>query len=312
MRGGGRCQVEHERLSLCSSHYSDQHSGPWHTWQQCREFWTPQEYKAYAENPINEPKYETVGWVRGPNSGQENLVPAVIFRHPSVRQAKRQIKTLIVPSREAKKRHQAAVREAIRHASSHLAMASHVAPLVVGWRNYYRTVIAKESFKRQDDLMFWNVVAKLRYKGSKTKAAAVQKAKVLNQLLPKHADQKITRHIKVKGTKSPYDGDWAYWATRLGKSPDLSPRKAALLKRQQGRCGHCHLRLIMENLLEVHHVDGNHKNNRQGNLQLLHRHCHQELTRTMLHDKATHVEEPCAVKIASTVLKPSGGSDTFA
>jgi len=36
------------------------------------------------------------------------------------------------------------------------------------------------------------------------------------------------------------------------------------------------------------------------------------LTRTMLHDKATHVEEPCAVKIASTVLKPSGGSDTFA
>lgn len=37
-----------------------------------------------------------------------------------------------------------------------------------------------------------------------------------------------------------------------------------------------------------------------------------QLTRTMLHDKATHVEEPCAVKIASTVLKPSGGSDTFA
>ena len=230
----------------------------------------------------------------------------------SVRQAKRKIKTLITPSREAKKRHQAAVREAIRQAPSHSAMASHVAPLVVGWRNYYRTVIAKESFKRQDDLMFWNVVAKLRYQGSKTTAAAVHKAKVLNNLLPQHADQTITRHIKVKGLKSPYDGDWAYWATRLGKSPDLSPRKAALLKRQQGRCGHCHLRLITGNLLEVHHVDGNHKHHRQGNLQLLHRHCHQELTRTMLHDKATHVEEPCAGKLARTVLKPSGGSDTFA
>jgi len=46
--------------------------------------------------------------------------------------------------------------------------------------------------------------------------------------------------------------------------------------------------------------------------RLLHRHCHQDLTRPMRHDKATHVEEPCAVKIASTVLKPSGGSDTFA
>jgi hypothetical protein len=56
-RGGGRCQVEHERFSLCYSHYSDRHSGPWQTCQKCREFWTPQEYKAYAENPINVPRY---------------------------------------------------------------------------------------------------------------------------------------------------------------------------------------------------------------------------------------------------------------
>ena len=27
LRGGGRCQVEHERLSLCYSHYEDQHGG---------------------------------------------------------------------------------------------------------------------------------------------------------------------------------------------------------------------------------------------------------------------------------------------
>jgi hypothetical protein len=26
-RGGGRCQVEHERFSLCYSHYQDQHGG---------------------------------------------------------------------------------------------------------------------------------------------------------------------------------------------------------------------------------------------------------------------------------------------
>src|SRR6059058_5213498 len=28
-RGGGRCQVEHERFSLCYSHYEDRHGGPW-------------------------------------------------------------------------------------------------------------------------------------------------------------------------------------------------------------------------------------------------------------------------------------------
>jgi RNA-directed DNA polymerase len=168
----------------------------------------------------------------------------------SVRQAKRMLKTLITPSREAKKRHQAAIREAIRQAPSHAALASQVRPIVVGWRNYYRTVLAKESFVRQDDLMFWSVVARLRREGSKTKATAVRMARVLNTPLPKHADQK-TQHIKVKGMRSPYDGDWAYWATRLGRSPDLSPRVAALIRMQQGRCGHCHLCLITGNLLEV-------------------------------------------------------------
>ena len=56
-RGGGRCQVEHERFTLCYSHYIDGHSGPWQTCQTCREFWTPQEYKAYAEHPLNVPRY---------------------------------------------------------------------------------------------------------------------------------------------------------------------------------------------------------------------------------------------------------------
>lgn len=57
VRGGGRCQYEHERFSLCYSHYIDNHPGPWQTCQTCRDFWTPAEYKAYAEHPINEPKY---------------------------------------------------------------------------------------------------------------------------------------------------------------------------------------------------------------------------------------------------------------
>src|SRR5712692_678077 len=33
-RGGGRCQVEHERFTLCYSHSIDGHSGPWQTCQQ--------------------------------------------------------------------------------------------------------------------------------------------------------------------------------------------------------------------------------------------------------------------------------------
>ena len=56
-RGGGRCQVEHERFSMCYSHYEDKHDGPWESCQKCREFWSPRDYQRYAENPINWPKY---------------------------------------------------------------------------------------------------------------------------------------------------------------------------------------------------------------------------------------------------------------
>jgi RNA-directed DNA polymerase len=33
--------------------------------------------------------------------------------------------------------------------------------------------------------------------------------------LPRHPETPITRHAKVAGTRSPYDGDWAYWGLRL-------------------------------------------------------------------------------------------------
>jgi len=229
----------------------------------------------------------------------------------SVQHARKGRKTLIKPSREAEKSHQESIKDTLQHAPNTKAMISRLVPKIVGWRHYYRTVVSRKSFEKMDHLMYWKVFAKLRRDGN-AKTATKHKADAVHALLPKHADQKITRHIKVKGMRSPFDGDWAYWATRLGKSPDLTPRQAKPLKSQKGRCGHCHQCCSTEDLLEVHHVDGNHKNDRQANLQLLHRHCHQDITRTMRHDKAKHVEEPCAAKVASTVLKPSGRGDPFA
>ncbi len=44
-RGGGRCQVEHERFRLGYSHYEDQPGGPWESCQKCRDFWTPSDDK---------------------------------------------------------------------------------------------------------------------------------------------------------------------------------------------------------------------------------------------------------------------------
>ncbi len=57
IRGGGRCQYEHERFGLCHFHYIERHLGPWQNCEKCRELWTPKEYKDRVENPINMPKY---------------------------------------------------------------------------------------------------------------------------------------------------------------------------------------------------------------------------------------------------------------
>ena len=45
-----------------------------------------------------------------------------------------------------------------------------------------------------------------------------------------HSEHKIKRHIKIIGTKSPYNSDWEYWTTRLGKMPGIKPKLAKLMK----------------------------------------------------------------------------------
>lgn len=53
-QGGGYCQVEHERFSLCHSHYSDGHQGHWETCVECKRYWSPEDYKTYSSH---KPKY---------------------------------------------------------------------------------------------------------------------------------------------------------------------------------------------------------------------------------------------------------------
>jgi hypothetical protein len=57
----------------------------------------------------------------------------------------------------------------------------------------------------------------------------------------KHGQAHIQRHIKVKGTASPYDGKMAYWSQRLRTHPMFHGVKGALLCKQQGKCRWCGL-----------------------------------------------------------------------
>ncbi|MBN2004037.1 MAG: HNH endonuclease [Anaerolineae bacterium] len=91
-----------------------------------------------------------------------------------------------------------------------------------------------------------------------------------------HRDTPIIRHIKVRGDKSPYDGDWVYWGQRLERSLTKARRVIQLLRQQKGRCAHCGLYFEAENVIEIHHQDDNRRNNRYSNLVLLHVHCHDQ------------------------------------
>lgn len=96
--------------------------------------------------------------------------------------------------------------------------------------------------------------------------------------LYRHSQNPIRRHIKVRGRKSPYDGDWIYWTRRCGRQPGIPTRVAKLLKQQAGKCAHCELYLKTEDKLEVDHIIPKSRGGKDSydNWQLLHTHCHHQ------------------------------------
>lgn len=230
----------------------------------------------------------------------------------------RGFKTLIKPEKDKLHRHLMAIKT---HISKLGTDAQHavikINSIIRGWSNYYRTCVAAVTFKKADNAVYWQLSewAKMR---SRQRSVTRRMRKYFKTVesrswvfttqegttLLRHDATKIIRHIKVQGSKSPFDGDWAYWGMRLGRNPLLTPIRARLLKKQKGTCGYCKLHFRHEDILEIHHVDGNHKNNRRGNLMAIHGHCHDQLTTEQsTHDKGSITEEPCAVKAARTVLK---------
>lgn len=100
------------------------------------------------------------------------------------------------------------------------------------------------------------------------------------KLLILHGDTKSKIHAVVRPDASPYDGNWVYWSTRRGKHPETPKRTSTLLKRQNGKCAHCENYFAPEDLIEVDHIVPRSKggSDKYENLQLLHRHCHEQKT----------------------------------
>jgi RNA-directed DNA polymerase len=199
-------------------------------------------------------------------------------------------KTLIRPSKESVNRHYDLLSEICkRHNSApQTALVVKLNPIIRGWCNYYKTVASKKTFSQVSHLTFQRLEqwAKRRHPnkpvswiihkywltiGQDNWVFGENKEKTLIQ----HRKIAIKRHIKVKGTKSPYDGDTLYWAKRKGSHPELKGSIAKMLKKQQGKCNWCGLTFRSEDLIETDHIIPKAIGvNLKDNLQLLHKHCH--------------------------------------
>lgn len=145
--------------------------------------------------------------------------------------------------------------------------ARRLAPVVRGWRNYHR-------FCKMDGSRFslyhtqhrafkvFNRETKQNYQSSK---------KLLDKAFPS-VPYSENKHVNVKGDKSPFDGDLAYWSERNSKL--YAGETSIALKRQNHTCGYCGLKCLSDEKVHLHHVDGNHNNWKRNNLLAVHQSCH--------------------------------------
>jgi RNA-directed DNA polymerase len=145
--------------------------------------------------------------------------------------------------------------------------AEKLAPIVRGWRNYHRFCKMDGSRNSLYHIQFraFKVINKETKQNRYTSKALLDKA------FPS-VPYSENKHVNVKGEKSPYDGDVAYWSERKSKLYNGITSKA--LKRQNHSCKTCGLKFVGDERIHLHHVDKNHNNWKQNNLVVIHESCH--------------------------------------
>jgi len=137
-----------------------------------------------------------------------------------------------------------------------------------GWSNFFRYSNAKASFSKLDHRVWWKLWKALRRRHKKRGREWTVKTFLKSQggkwqficpagpdndeaVMNRFAEKPIKRHVSARHDRSYYDGDWAYWATRLGRYPSIPKQWATLLKGQHGKCHHCKERFTQHDRLAL-------------------------------------------------------------
>ncbi|MGK7948441.1 MAG: group II intron reverse transcriptase/maturase [Xenococcaceae cyanobacterium] len=211
-------------------------------------------------------------------------------------------KTIIKPSNESVRRHYEKISSTIGRLNQapQVKLIKELNTIIRGWCNYFRTVCSKDIFSRIQNLTYLRIRrwanrrhpnknkhwVSDKYWGKIGEDRWTFRVKYNDSTISliKHNKIAIKRHTKIRNTKSPFDGDTIYWATRMKKHPELKDPIAKMLHKQKGKCNWCELPFQEDDVIENDHITPvkaggiNSINNRQ----LLHKHCHDEKTRNDL------------------------------
>ena len=212
-------------------------------------------------------------------------------------------KLLIKPSRDNVKTFLRKAREIIKsHATSRQDdLVRLLNPVIRGWVNYHRNVVAKQTFATVDHRLFnalwrWakrrhpnkglNWIANRYWSSHENRSWVfvdrfVKPASGKSVRLFKAADVPIRRHVKVKMDYSPFDPKYdAYGEERrirgFGRAIGHRRLLSALFRRQEGKCDRCQQTITHDTGWHVHHVVPRHLGGGDSpdNLVLLHPTCH--------------------------------------
>jgi RNA-directed DNA polymerase len=210
-------------------------------------------------------------------------------------------RTLIKPQKEKTLLHIRQLGQIIKNTQKIEVLLAKINPVITRWAKYYRSAVSYRIFKWCDTWLYHKLFRWACKKHSQRGAIWVRKKYFLSRgsrnwvfayfrptingeqqmiSLNQHAATLIERHVKVQGTRSPYDGDLTYWGSRLAKYGTLSKEMSMLLKRQNARCAWCNLPFLPSDILERDHVTPVSRGGKDkiNNLQILHGHCHDEKT----------------------------------
>jgi RNA-directed DNA polymerase len=215
-------------------------------------------------------------------------------------------KMLIKPGKKNVKAFYSKVREIIRSSISipKFELIKRLNPILKGWAQYHRGVVAKATFSRMDQLIYWRLMRwGLRRHPRKTRKWVFThywkhcggryrfSAQLMNEFdevqlaeLYALADTKIERHIKVKGDFNPFDPDWIAYGGQLRvqrMSKDIwDNQRWTLWIQQSGNCALCECAIDMDNeRYDDHHIVPRQfgGSNALSNRVLLHAVCHKRV-----------------------------------